>query len=352
MSVDQHARAVSRHREEIARLQRDKSRVVEAASSDSKKAVDAMEAAGRMSSEATIRSRLREAQRYEKRGVAHQKKIAEFERKIAEEHRRLRAAEKKLANAQREADQKRRRDQERADRERKRQMSEISSTLSHHSALHGATLSAIERLEAVPSEITVLFLASNPIDQQHLRLDEEVRAIGEMIRKSDHRDSVRLESRWAVRPIDVLQAINETTPAVVHFSGHGSNRAEIVLQDVEGRSQTVPKAALVATLAASSGDIRLVLFNLCSSISQAEAAVEHVPAAIGMNTSIGDDAARVFAAQFYSAIGFGHSVGLAFDQARAALMLEGIPEEGTPELFLAPGVSAEALVLVEAPSMK
>lgn len=43
---------------------------------------------------------------------------------------------------------------------------------------------------------------------------------------------------------------------------------------------------------------------------------------IGMNTSIGDDAARVFAAQFYSSIGFGLSIQKAFDQAKAALMLE------------------------------
>jgi hypothetical protein len=33
------------------------------------------------------------------------------------------------------------------------------------------------------SQVTVLFFAANPTDQERLRLDEEVRAIGEMIRK-------------------------------------------------------------------------------------------------------------------------------------------------------------------------
>lgn len=51
----------------------------------------------------------------------------------------------------------------------------------------------------------MLFLAANPIDQEQLRLDEEVRSIGEMIRKSQHRDSVKLESRWALRPLDLLK---------------------------------------------------------------------------------------------------------------------------------------------------
>jgi hypothetical protein len=89
----------------------------------------------------------------------------------------------------------------------------------------------VQELKRLPERITVLFLAANPRDQQQLSLDEEVRAIGEMIRKSEHRDAVRLESRWAVRPLDVLQAINECTPRIVHFSGHGSDDDEIIFVD-------------------------------------------------------------------------------------------------------------------------
>ena len=178
------------------------------------------------------------------------------------------------------------------------------------------------------------------------RLDEEVRDIGEMIRKSEHRDAVRLESRWAVRPLDVLQAINECKPTIIHFSGHGSDQEEIVFQDEYGQTKVVSKEAIVQTMAAASGNIEIVFFNTCYSRSQAEAVVQHVASAIGMNTSIGDDAARVFAAQFYSAIGFGLSVQTAFGQAKAALMLEGIPEESTPELFIAPGISGDELILV------
>lgn len=55
----------------------------------------------------------------------------------------------------------------------------------------------------------------------------------------------------------------------------------------------------------------------------------------------------MFAAQFYSAIGFGLSVKRAFEQARAALMLEGIAEEDTPELFTADGIDSDQLILVK-----
>jgi len=68
-----------------------------------------------------------------------------------------------------------------------------------------------------------------------------------------------------------------------------------------------------------SDKIRLVFFNTCFSYGQAKAVVEHVGAAIGMKTSVGDDAARIIAAQFYSAIGFGCSL----KKAKIYLILRG-----------------------------
>jgi hypothetical protein len=108
---------------------------------------------------------------------------------------------------------------------------------------------------------------------------------------------------------------------------------EIVFQNVNGLAKFVSKEAIVQAMMTFSEDIRLVFFNTCYSYEQAAAVVEHVEAAIGMNTSIGDDSTRIFAAQFYSSIGFGLSVQKAFAQTKAALMLEGIPEENTPELL-------------------
>ncbi len=44
--------------------------------------------------------------------------------------------------------------------------------------------------------------------------------------------------------------------------------------------------------------------------------------------------ALVFVAQFYLVIGFGKNLKMAFNQAKAALMLEEIEEETTLELFV------------------
>lgn len=352
MSVDTHRREVLRFQQEIARLQQQKAREATSANAEKKRANEAMDAARRSSTTSIAQMKLRDAQRHESAAVRHEQKAADLESKIAREQGRLNDASKRVADAENQEHKRRLQDQQRADRESQRALSSIRGQLTQHAQYHQVAFSTLARLQQPSDTITVLFLAANPLDLQQLRLDEEVRAIGEMIRKSDHRDAVRLESRWAVRPMDVLQAINECRPTVVHFSGHGSDQDEIVFQDNSGNAKRVSKDAIVQTMAACSDEIQLVFFNTCYSRRQAETVVEHVPAAIGMNTSIGDDAARVFAAQFYSAIGFGHSIGRAFQQAKAAVMLEGIPEEDTPQLFVAPGLDQNALVLVRSPDDK
>lgn len=349
MSVEIHRRAVERHRKELARLQKEKSNEAAKAADATSRSHSAAEAAGRSSSASIIKSKMSEAKRHRDKAIRHEKKVSDLEAKMAREQGRLNDAEQRLNRALNQEESRRLRERERSDRERERRLTEIGDRLTEHDHLHHVALAAIKKLDHLPKRITVLFLAANPIDQQQLRLDEEVRAIDEMIRKSRFRDVVKLESRWALRPLDLLQAINECQPTAVHFSGHGSHREELVLQDDAGNTKLISKDAIVQTMAAASGDIQLVFFNTCYSRGQAEAVTAYVPAAIGMDTSIGDKAARVFAAQFYSSIGFGLSVETAFEQAKAALLLEGIPEELTPEIFVTEGLAADALVLVERP---
>jgi hypothetical protein len=68
-----------------------------------------------------------------------------------------------------------------------------------------------------------------------------------------------------------------------------------------------------------------------------------------MSDAIGDSAAREFAAQFYSALGFGHSVAGAFGQAKAAAMMESIEEQNTPQLFARSGINPDEVILVRPP---
>lgn len=201
--------------------------------------------------------------------------------------------------------------------------------------------------ESLPEQINVLFLASNPIDQSSLRLDQEIRLIHEKIRASDYRDSINLQARWAVRSNDILQAINEVQPHIIHFSGHGSSDHDIVLETTEGTTSLLSKEAVTLLIKTMSDSTRLVIFNNCFSSGQAEAVTEHIDCAIGMNEAVRDDAAREFAAQFYSAIAFGKSVQNSFEQAKLALVLSELEGNEIPELYIRTGLDPNDLILVK-----
>lgn len=199
----------------------------------------------------------------------------------------------------------------------------------------------------VDVRITLLFLAANPEDQPVLALDEEARLIQTKIRASDFRDAIHIDTRWAARPDDLLQALNEVRPAVVHFSGHGRH-GEILLKDDDGTSTPVSRAALVELLRAFRKHVRLVVFNACYGRDLAEAAVSVVECAVGMPPAADDEAARVFAASFYRAIGFGHSVADAFQQGRVALAMGNLAHLGEPQLVARAGVDPDRVFLVPA----
>jgi hypothetical protein len=303
----------------------------------------------RNTSTSMLQSKQRQIESKERQLSGYQKKNADLTNKITSKDteilRKLNELDKAEASAQQKKDQeeKRRRD---ASLKHSR---DVTRELERQSRLHNrmSTSPIIVKFEDLPQQITVLFIASNPSDQTQLRLDEEIREIQKKIRESDYRDSINLKSVWAARPTDLLQAINEHKPTIIHFSGHGSDQDELVLQDDAGNSQVVGKETLVELFKVVSSNIQLIVFNTCFSGNQADDVTDHISAAIGMGNSIGDEAARVFAAQLYSAIGFGKNVGEAFGQAKVALMLQNIPEEDTPQLYVSNELNENEIVLVQ-----
>src|SRR5262249_5711313 len=153
----------------------------------------------------------------------------------------------------------------------------------------------------------------------------EIREITAKIRAAEHRDALELISCWAVRPDDLQQALLQHRPHIVHFSGHGTP-GEIVLTVDRGMAKQVSKATIASLFKILKDKFMVLVLNACSTDEQASAIVQHIDCAIGMNQSIGDEAAITFAASFYRALAFGRSVQEAFDLGRTALLLEGIPE--------------------------
>ena len=186
--------------------------------------------------------------------------------------------------------------------------------------------------------VRILVLAANPLNTDQLRLDQEIREIQSKLRAADFRNHFELVSWLAVRADDLLQALNEVRPDIVHFSGHGTQNSELIIEDEQGNASPVSQTALSALFKHLKDNIRLVLLNACHSADQAKAISKEIDCTIGMEQAIGDEAAVVFASWVYGALAFGRSVGEAFDQGRTALLLRGIPEESTPSLLMRDGV--------------
>ncbi|MDL2293561.1 CHAT domain-containing protein [Ruminococcaceae bacterium OttesenSCG-928-D13] len=344
--VDTYRNNAQRKQADITKLSQDKAKESSKIATLRGKINSANSAIARTKTPSTIRSKQNEIARAEKDIAACDKKIADIERKIAQKRKEVAAEEKKVRNEEDKEQKKRDAAEKRRIQESDRQLNQINTSISRHERTQTSIINEIEKLKYVPEIITVLFMASNPVGSDHLRLDEEARNIQEMIRKSKHRDSVKFDSRWAVRPLDILQAINEVNPDIVHFSGHGAETGDLVLENQDGNAKFVTKEAITQTIMAASDKIKMIFFNTCFSYEQAQAVVTHVDAAIGMLDSVGDKAAQVFAAQFYSAIGFGLPLQKAFDQAKSALLLEGIPEDNTPYLYVKDGLDASEVYLV------
>jgi hypothetical protein len=347
--------SIETERNRVAQLQKEKARLEKALSAELDSVRKKRAEIGSIQRSITKNTSVSMLQSKQRQIESKEKQLSSYEKKAADLHTKLASKDadilRILSNIQKlESFEQKKRDREESIRRDAslRHAREMTREMERQARLHNqlSTSPITVNFEKLPEKIVVLFIASNPLDQSQLRLDEEIRAISRKIRASEYRDSVELRSVWAARPTDLLQALNEHKPTVVHFSGHGSDTEELVLQDDAGGTKVVSKQSLVEMFKFVSSGIELVVFNTCFSENQASEVTSHVSAAIGMNTSIGDDAARVFAAQLYSAIGFGKHMAHAFGQAKVALMLEGIPEENTPQLFLAPGVCETELVLV------
>lgn len=178
--------------------------------------------------------------------------------------------------------------------------------------------------------ITVLFLAANPTDTARLRLDEESRAVGEALQKTEFREHFVLEKHFAVRASDLSGLLLHYKPDILHFSGHGLAENAIVLEDDAGHAQMMPAQLLSQLLATAGRNVRCAVLNACYSHAQASALVEQVGCVVGLPSEVGDRGAIAFAAAFYQALGYGQDIRTAFELGRFQATLSGVAETEQP----------------------
>jgi CHAT domain len=209
-----------------------------------------------------------------------------------------------------------------------------AGSLSVHGSVFGAPAQGEPTAKADDEEpACILFLSADPWTADRLRLGEEAREIDQALRSAPRRGRIALEQRTSVRPMDLIPAILEVRPTVVHFSGHGTESGELCMEDATGRTHSVSAEALAMLFGALDGSVECVVLNACYAEIQARTIAEYVPYVVGMRKAVGDEAAIAFATGFYQALGAGCRYPQAFRLGCSAIGLSGIPGHLTPVLI-------------------
>lgn len=194
--------------------------------------------------------------------------------------------------------------------------------------------------------IKVLYLAANPVDpanpgKQRLRVEEEFREIQQTVSQSRERDNIRLESRWAVQPHDITEALFAVEPHFVHFAGHGDTKeGSIVVGDEYGYARTIPVDGVVRAFQAAGQVIRCVVVNACGTERLAQALAAAGLCVIGMRQPVGDQSAVRFSIGFYQALAAGRSIETAFGAGVAQLMMTPLGDDARAPFLLCGGQAA------------
>lgn len=190
----------------------------------------------------------------------------------------------------------------------------------------------------------ILFLCANPTNANPLQLDREVRELQLAIEStSNGGPSLKVATRWATQPLDLLREMRALHPTVLHFSGYGARDADggIYLQDsISNEARLISAEAFRATLAAAGSSIRLIVLSACYTVPLAAKLLEIVDCVIGVHGIINEEGARGFTRDFYRALATGHSVASATLIGNDCPELQRATERGRPTLQTRGGIDA------------
>ena len=93
--------------------------------------------------------------------------------------------------------------------------------------------------------IRVLFLSANPWDTARLNIDEEIHQISQRVRRGEYRKMFDIRQAPSVRATDLPYELMDSSPEVVHFSGHGMSTGELLfVRDGDLAAHPIPAATL------------------------------------------------------------------------------------------------------------
>jgi hypothetical protein len=180
---------------------------------------------------------------------------------------------------------------------------------------------------AEAAELTVLCLLAGPKEASRMQLRHEYRTIEEAARRGRRR-TLRVELSAATRRRDVIPALTEHKPDVLHFGGHGAPSGHLLLEEEDGSVAPVSAKALAAVLD-SVGGVPVAVLNACHLGRYLDVIGPYAQEVIGSPERLADEDALAFCRDYYTALALGQSWEDAFKQGRAGV---GMGRRGLPDL--------------------
>ena len=342
MSSSNDRRRVSREKSKEAQHERKAADKKEKAANAREKAQKKAASASQTSSASTSKQRMRAAVREDKKAVRYEKEAATESKKEAQASVRVGRA----GNAARRSVETERKKDEAADKKRRRE------ELAHARRVASERNAANQFTPIAPTpnkqRIRLALLVASPSGEERIRVDQEAREIRETLKRASLGSRVDVEVWPAATFEDVVHALNDDKPDIVHFSGHGSLQGLTFdgTDSVDPNGHEFSYGYVGRALAATDWPPRLVVLNACFSFSGVDEILSASPAVIAMTESITDIGAKAFGAKFYAGIGSGQSLQSSYNQAKLAL--DTVTDEGDKaELVVLDGIDASSYRLVE-----
>lgn len=211
-------------------------------------------------------------------------------------------------------------------------------------------LGEVRSPHAVSLPLRVLGMVSCPQGFEVLDVEREKEKLASALAPLSERGMVALEwlERGTLSELDEVISRRDEVH-VFHYVGHGAYDARteggiLVLENERGEPHEVSGEEL-GSLLQDEHSLRLAVFNSCEGarsshvdpFSGVASSLVHygIPAVIGMQFEITDEAAIAFAARLYTSLAEGYPVDAALAQSRKSIFAAGNDIEfGTPVLFL------------------
>lgn len=199
---------------------------------------------------------------------------------------------------------------------------------------------------------TILFLASEPTDHGRILANHEFNAIKESLRVGAAGRRIKLAFQFAVRLSDLIGALSEHRPRILHFANHGTRDGGLVFEDDSGKAVQAPIQALAELISMFKG-IECVVLNACYMQDLAEALIKQVRYVTGAKHQLSNPVAILFSRSFYGALGHGFPITDAYKFGSIEVKFANVSEDLVPRLHErhrgTPNVARRvALVAVEA----